>query len=210
MLRLGESRLPLYGFNIRFLSRCVCVSVCHCVCVSVYVWLCVCMRFSMFVSAFVMRSYVCSCASRSYDCQLFVMYVVLVRFVPGGRFIRSQGPVFSFILCLRLRLCPPEHARAQTSWCAFFFLLRNSTLLGGRFIVFFVSFGLLSGCVCTPCPVSFCCRVGTTGNDIGRKYYGRCSHDLYVAGPCLRNYIGRKYFGGRPHDLSVAGPCLRL
>ena len=63
MLRLGECRLSLCGFNIRFLSRCVCVSVCHCVCVSVYVWLCVCMRFSMFVSAFVMRSYVCSCAS---------------------------------------------------------------------------------------------------------------------------------------------------
>ena len=47
----------------------------------------------------------------------------------------------------------------------------------------------------TPWPVSFCCRVGTSGNDIGRKYYGRCSHDLSVAGPCLRSYIGINYFG---------------
>ena len=35
-------------------------------------------------------------------------------------------------------LCPHEHARAHTSWCAFFFLLRNSTLLGVFFLFRFV------------------------------------------------------------------------
>ena len=32
------------------------------------------------------------------DCQLFVLYVVRVRFVPGGRFIRSHGPFFWSVL----------------------------------------------------------------------------------------------------------------
>jgi len=50
-----------------------------------------------------------------------------------------------YVLCLCLRLCPPEHARA------FFPFVCNSILLGGRFIRFFAP--LLFGwfvrvCVC--------------------------------------------------------------
>ena len=76
--------------------------VCVCVHAFLHVRICVC---DAFICAFVrvrMLLYVLFL-----DCQLFVLHVALVRCVPGGRFIRSQGSVvsFCFCVCLCLRFC---------------------------------------------------------------------------------------------------------
>ena len=62
------------------------------------------MRFCVLVSEFAMLSYVrscwpsCWCVFVFFECHLVILYVVIVRLVPGRLFIRSQGLVF--FLCL--------------------------------------------------------------------------------------------------------------
>ena len=63
------------------------------------------MRFCVLVSEFAMLSYVrscwsaCSCMFVFFECHLVILYVAIVRLVPGRLFIRSQGLVF-FCVCV--------------------------------------------------------------------------------------------------------------
>ena len=78
-----------------YVRSCVCLCGCMRVCVHAFLRVCMCVCHA-FLCAFVrvrVLLYVWFL-----DCQLFVLYVVLVRFVPGGRFIRSQGLVVSFFV----------------------------------------------------------------------------------------------------------------
>jgi len=134
---------------------CACVlRVCMCVC---HVFLCAFVRFRVLLYVLFL------------DCQLFVLHVVLVRCVPGGRFIRSQGSVvsFCFCVCLCLRFCLCLHR-------AFFAFVRISACVC-LYVCVPPNAIAPSGCACTatvwfsprllyPFVVGLCsyaCKIGT-------------------------------------------------
>ena len=156
---------------MRFLMFFFIVRSCVCLCGCMRV--CVCMRFAclyvrlscvlMWFVRFRVLLYVLFL-----DCQLFVLHVVLVRCVPGGRFIRSQGSVvsFCFCVCLCLRFCLCLHrffAFVRISACVCLYVCVPPNAIAP------------SGCACTatvwfsprllyPFVVGLCsyaCKIGT-------------------------------------------------